>query len=159
MLIAKNTVVSLEYTLKDDEGDMIDASEGEPFAYLHGHDGLVPGLERALEGQGSGYKLKIVVPPEDGYGLHDGDRVVLLTPDEFPPDLTPEVGMELNAETHTGDPISLWVAHIDDEGITVDGNHPLAGQALHFAVEVLSVREATPEEIQHGHPHDAEQAH
>ena len=153
MKIAANCVVSLEFILRDDEGDILDESGGDPLEYLHGHSQLVPGLERRLEGLGVGEKFEVTVAPIDGYGERDENRLVEIDRSEFPAELTPEIGMELNAEGPEGEPVTLWVAHLTDQAVTVDGNHPLAGQALYFSGEVVSVRAATEEEKEHGHAH------
>ncbi len=159
MNITKNAVVSIEFVLKDDSGEVIDASEGDPMDYLHGHDQLVPGLERKLEGKSVGAKFEAKVPPADGYGERDPNRVVVLERSEFPDDLIPELGMELNAEGPDGQPVILWVTDISEDGITVDGNHPLAGQTLNFAIEVTGVRQASSEELEHGHVHGPDSDH
>jgi FKBP-type peptidyl-prolyl cis-trans isomerase SlyD len=153
MKIAADTVVSLEYTLKDENGEIIDGSDGEPLEYLHGHGQLVPGLEKQLEGKKVGDKLKASVPAEEGYGTHDPERVVEVTRAELPEDLVPEIGMELSTEGPDGEPLTLWITDVTDTQVTLDGNHPLAGQTLHFDIDVRSIRAATKEELEHGHVH------
>jgi FKBP-type peptidyl-prolyl cis-trans isomerase SlyD len=153
MKIVENTVVTLEYVLKDDSGEILDSSDGEPLEYLHGHGQLVPGLERELEGKTSGDSLNVKVPPEDAYGEHDPERVIEVERNELPEDLTPEIGMELSTEGPDGEPLTMWVTEVSDDTVILDGNHPLAGQTLHFSIEVRSVRAATEEELSHGHVH------
>lgn len=153
MKIAADTVVTLEYTLTDDSGEVIDASDGEPLEYLHGQGQLVPGLERQLEGHKAGETLAVDVLPAEGYGDHEPARVVQVERNELPADLDPEVGMELNTEGPNGEPITLWITDVSETEITLDGNHPLAGQTLHFNIEVRAVRAATEEELTHGHVH------
>lgn len=153
MNIAANTVVTLEYTLKDETGEIIDSSDGEPLEYLHGQGQLVPGLERELEGKQKGISLEVKVAPEDAYGEHDPDRIIEIERKELPDDLTPEVGLELATDGPDGNPITLWIVDIEGDKITLDGNHPLAGQTLNFAIDIRDVRQATAEEIEHGHAH------
>jgi FKBP-type peptidyl-prolyl cis-trans isomerase SlyD len=153
MKIAAGSVVTIEYTLTDDDGEVIDTSDGEPLEYLHGHGQLVPGLERELEGRKAGDSLKVVVPPKDGYGDHDPARVVEVDRSELPEDIDPEIGLELTTEGPDGEPITLWVTDVEEGTVTLDGNHPLAGQTLNFAIDVRAVRAATAEELQHGHVH------
>jgi FKBP-type peptidyl-prolyl cis-trans isomerase SlyD len=145
--IAPNTVVRLEFTLKGESGELLDASDGDPLTYTHGYGELVPGLEAQLDGHVAGDHLQAVVAPADGFGERDEERVVQLLPEDLPPDLDPKVGEELEAEDDDGNPLLMWIIDVGPEYITVDGNHPLAGQILHFDVSVLEVREATAEEI------------
>lgn len=153
MQITRDKVVSLNYVLTDDDGETIDSSEGEPFAYLHGHGQLVVGLERQLEGRGVGEKLSVVVEPAEGYGEHDPEHALEVSRDELPDDLDLELGLELAYEGDDGEAVSMWVTDMTDTHVTLDGNHPLAGARLHFAVEVRGVRDADASELEHGHPH------
>ena len=153
MHIAANTVVCLDYTLTDDTGEVIDASEDEPLEYLHGQGQLVPGLERQLEGKKAGETLDVVVSAAEGYGEHDPARVVQIERSELPEDLEAEIGMELSTEGPGGEPITLWITEVNDKEVTLDGNHPLAGQTLHFNIVIRTVRKATAEELTHGHVH------
>ncbi len=155
MQITKDTVVSIDYTLTDDSGQTIDSSEGrEPLAYLHGAGNLIPGLEAALEGCGEGQHLEVSVPPEDGYGTRNDALQAVVSRDQF--EGTPEVtvGMQFRASTPDGMRV-VTVVGVDGNAVTVDANHPLAGQTLNFDVTVRAVREATPEELEHGHVHAA----
>ncbi len=152
MTVTKDKVVSIEYTLKDSEGNIIDASNGNPLAYLHGHGQIIPGLEAALEGKNVGDKLTVTVAAADAYG----ERVEQLV-QEVPRQLFQgveniEVGMRFEAQSEQG-VHSVEVTKVDGDTITVDGNHPLAGKALTFDVEIKDVRDATEEELAHGHAH------
>lgn len=154
MKIADGSVVELEYTLRDDDGDVLDSSEGEEtLHYLHGHGQIVPGLEKALEGRVAGDNVVVVVPPEEGYGPRFEDRVVTVARERLPADEEPEEGMVLEGNGPGGESLLLRVVAVSAEGVTLDANHPLAGANLHFDVTVRAVREATEEELQHGHAH------
>lgn len=153
MQIAKNAVATIEYTLKNDEGEVLDTSEGRgPLAYVHGIGALVPGLEAELEGKGAGDELEVRVDPEGGYGPRHEAMVQSVPRAQLPPEPEPVVGMQFQAQTDQG-PIVLTVISVEGDQITLDGNHPLAGVALNFAVKVVSVREASSEELEHGHVH------
>ncbi len=156
MSITKNKVATIHYTLKNEHGDVLDSSEGQaPLDYLQGHQNLVPGLEAELEGKAVGDKLKAVVQPEQGYGEKDPSLVQELPSSMFNGIDNIEVGMEFHAETEQGLQV-VEVIDVNGDTITIDGNHPLAGMDLHFDVEVLGVRDATAEELQHGHVHSPE---
>ncbi|MBZ9752614.1 peptidylprolyl isomerase [Deinococcus sp. HMF7604] len=151
MNITQDKVVELEYTLTVD-GEVIDQSEGgEPLVYLHGHSNIIPGLERALEGKGAGDALQVTVAPEDGYGERDEDSVEDLSREDFEDDV--EVGATYYAQSEDGSVIPFTVLAVDGETVQVDFNPPLAGMTLNFDVKVLSVRDATTEELDHGHAH------
>lgn len=155
MQIDKDFVVSINFTLKDDAGDVIDRSEPHhPLVYLHGHQNIVPGLEAALNAKEVGDCLQVTVQPEDAYGVPNPALQQLVTRDRFQDVDDLQVGMQFQANTEQG-PISVRIAKIEGEQVTVDGNHPLAGQQLHFDVEVVDIRVATEEEISHGHVHQA----
>ncbi len=158
-MIAAGMVVSLQYTLKNDAGDVLDRSEGGPLLYLHGAENIVPGLERKLTGRKVGDQLDVVVEPADGYGSRDPRGVQDVPRGAFPPDAPLEVGASFVAETPDGHPMQLWVTKLDDEMVRCDANHPLAGERLHFSVEITAVRDATDEEKAHGHPHGPGGAH
>lgn len=153
MNIAKNRVVTLNYTLRDEQGTVIDSSSGRaPLAYLHGKGNIIPGLEEALDGKAAGDKLDVTVPPERGYGPRD-ERLVQIVPKErFGEVQGLAPGMQVRANGPQG-PRLVTVVRIDRDFVTVDGNHPLAGRTLHFSVEVADVRKATHEEVSHGHVH------
>jgi FKBP-type peptidyl-prolyl cis-trans isomerase SlyD len=153
--VADRKVVSFHYTLTDDDGEVIDSSEGDlPLEYLHGADNIVPGLERALLGKKVGDKLDVQVEPKDGYGERDDRAVHHVRRGQLPADMPVQVGMQLGAQDpRGGDPIPAWITEVKGDEVTLDFNHPLAGVRLHFAVEITAIREASAEELDHGHPH------
>jgi FKBP-type peptidyl-prolyl cis-trans isomerase SlyD len=147
-------VVTIHYTLRDDEGDILDTSSGsEPLEYLHGGGNIVPGLENAMAGKAAGDKFKVTVAPGEGYGDVQGDGPRKVPRTAFPPDAELEEGMQLFVRGPDGEPFPVWVVAIHDDHVLLDANHPLAGENLHFEVEVVSMRDATKEEVEHGHPH------
>jgi FKBP-type peptidyl-prolyl cis-trans isomerase SlyD len=153
MQIADRTVVSIHYTLTDDAGSVIDSSEGrEPLAYLHGSGNIVPGLENALTGRAPGDKLDVTVAPEEGYGAHHAGLVQVLPRSAFHGVDELEPGMQFTAQGNRG-PLTVHITSIAGDEVTVDGNHPLAGKKLNFAVEIVDVRAASDEELAHGHVH------
>ncbi|MDX8395424.1 MAG: peptidylprolyl isomerase [Mariprofundaceae bacterium] len=159
MTIAHQKVVTIDYTLKNDKGETLDSSEGqEPLVYLHGADNIVVGLERELEGKAVGDAVNTVVSAEDGYGVRNDELIGVVPREMFESDAPIEVGMSFQAETDQGIQVVNIVALSDTE-VTVDGNHPLAGEALHFDVKVLNIRAATDEELEHGHVHSAGCSH
>ena len=149
--IQPNTHVTVDYELRDDEGDLIDASEGddgEPIRYVHGYGMLVPGLEAALAGLKAGDEREILVPAEAGYGERDEDLVLEIERAEFPDPKAVEVGDEFVAESPDGDEMVMTVVELKDDRVVVDANHPLAGMSLRYVVKVRDVREATQSEIE-----------
>jgi FKBP-type peptidyl-prolyl cis-trans isomerase SlyD len=177
--IQPNAYVVIDYTLRDDDGDILDASEGEggePIVYVHGYGMLVPGLEAALAGLAAGDEREVIVPAATGYGERDEDLVLEIDRSEFPDPAKVKVGDEFIAESPDGDEIAMEVVEIKDDVVVVDANHPLAGMTLHYKVSVRSVRDATDVEIHaaaseleeaqghvHGegcdHDHDHDHAH
>ncbi|NOZ11771.1 MAG: peptidylprolyl isomerase [Gammaproteobacteria bacterium] len=154
MQISKGKIVSIHYTLTDKDGTEIDSStEGDGLVYLHGTQNIIPGLESALVGKVSGDELKVSIEPKDGYGERDDALVEQVPRDRFPDTNSIELGMQFQTETADGHAVVVTVMQVDDEQVTVDANHPLAGVQLNFDVKVLEVREATEEEISHGHVH------
>lgn len=151
--VAKNAVVVIDYTLTDDSGEIVDTSDGrDPLPYLHGSGGIIPGLERELEGKVVGDQIQVSVTPEDGYGKRD-DALRREVPREQFDDIDEvELGMQFQVESDAG-PIVVSVVEIADDFVTIDGNHPLADMNLNFDVTILEIREATTEEIEHGHAH------
>jgi FKBP-type peptidyl-prolyl cis-trans isomerase SlyD len=153
MEIAERCVANFHYTLTNSQGEVLDSSSGgEPLAYLHGAGNIIPGLEKALLGKKVGDKLDVTVSPAEGYGERN-DSLVQTVPrnlfqgvDEIQP------GMSFQAQSSQG-PMRVVVTAVTDENVTVDGNHPLAGETLHFAVEITAVRDASLEELTHGHVH------
>ncbi|TDR56225.1 FKBP-type peptidyl prolyl cis-trans isomerase /apo-metallochaperone SlyD [Halomonas ventosae] len=153
MQIAQNSVVAFHYTLTNDSGEVLDSSEGrEPLTYLHGAGNIIPGLEKQLEGRATGDKLQAKVSPEEGYGEVQPQLVQEVPRDAFQGVDSVEPGMQFQAQTQGG-PLMVTVTSVEGDTVTVDGNHPLAGQALNFDVEIAEVREASEEEVEHGHVH------
>ena len=155
MEIAADRVVTIHYTLKNDEGAVIDSSAGgEPLAYIQGHGNLVAGLEKALEGKEDGTTLAVVIAPQDGYGVHDAALIQRVPKRSLQGSGEIKKGMQFQART--GDGMRLFtVTAVVGDMITLDGNHPLADQTLHFDVQIVGVRAATAEELEHGHVHGA----
>ncbi len=152
--IEAGKVVFFHYTLSDESGEIIDSSEGaEPLPYLHGAGNIVPGLERQMVGKQVGDRFKAVVPAEEGYGVPEGPGPQAIPRDAFPEDAELEEGMPFTAEDEDGNELPLWIVSVEDDAVIVDQNHPLAGVELHFDIHITDMRDATPEEIEHGHPH------
>jgi FKBP-type peptidyl-prolyl cis-trans isomerase SlyD len=152
MTIQNNSVVSFHYTVSDEDGVKLDSSEGkDPLTYLHGARNIIPGLEAALAGKQEGDDLNVTIPPEEAYGEHL-DQLVESVPMSAFQGADVHIGMRFEAQSDQG-PISVVVTHVEGDTVTVDGNHPLAGKSLNFDVSVQSIREASAEEIEHGHVH------
>ncbi|MFP4430848.1 MAG: peptidylprolyl isomerase [Spirochaetaceae bacterium] len=160
MKVKKDAVVTIDYTLRNDEGEVLDSSEenGE-LSYLHGHQGIVEGLEEALEGKSEGEKVEATLDPEKAYGERDERLLFDVGRDRMPDDVDLEVGMQFLAQGQDGSQRPVTVSAIGDDKVTLDGNHPLAGERLHFDVTINGIREATDEEIDHGHVHDGNHHH
>ncbi len=159
MSIAQDQVVSIYYTLKNDAGEVLDSSaEGEPLTYLHGHGNLIAGLERELTGRNTGDKLQVKIAPAEGYGEYDAGLVQRVPRRALKGVANVHVGMRLQAQTEHG-ARAVTVTQLTGDLVTLDGNHPLAGQHLNFEVEVGEVRAATAEELAHGHVHGADGHH
>jgi FKBP-type peptidyl-prolyl cis-trans isomerase SlyD len=159
MSIAQDQVVSINYTLKDDAGAVIDQSAaGEPLTYLHGHGNLIPGLERELAGKNTGDRLQVKITPADGYGEYDRALVQKVPRRALKGLADVRVGMRLQAQTADG-ARPVTVTQLTGDMVTLDGNHPLAGKNLNFDVEVTQVRAATAEELAHGHVHGPDDHH
>ena len=155
MQVADNMAVSIHYTLTNDDGEVLDSSIGdEALVYLHGGGNIIPGLEKALHGKVAGDKFNVRIAPEDAYGELMEDMIQVISRDMFEGIDNIEVGMQFNADVSSGSGV-VTVVNIEDDDITIDGNHPLAGLALTFDVEVIDVRAATQEEAAHGHIHGA----
>lgn len=153
-MIKKNSVVSLSYNLKNGNGDELDTASAEkPFLYLHGFGQVVPGLESALEGLKIGDKKDVTIAPDQGYGEMDAGLRMKVKRSNFPEDADIKPGMQFMGEAGEGKKVVFTVHEIEGDEVKVDGNHPLAGQTLNFSVEVLAIREATEEELTHGHVH------
>lgn len=153
MIIADQKVVSIHYKLTNDDGQVIQESGGgEPLSYVHGAGNIIPGLESALAGKSTGDKLNVSVDPDEGYGARNDALVQELPRQVFEGVEDIQEGMQFQAHSEQGTHV-ITVTKVDGERITVDGNHPLAGQTLNFEVEVENVRDATAEEVAHGHVH------
>lgn len=153
MKVEKNVVVGLAYQVRTQDGVLVDeAPANQPLEYLHGHQNLVPGLEKALEGHVIGDKFDVRVSPEEGYGEYNENMVQRVPKEVFLGVDDLEVGMRFIADTDLG-PLPVVITEVDGDEVVVDGNHMLAGQDLLFTVEVVDMREATLEEIAHGHIH------
>ena len=155
MQIANNTAVSIHYTLTDKEGKQIDSTVGgEPLEYLHGHGNIISGLEKALHNRDVGDKFNISIAPADAYGEYNADILQIVSRDMFDGIDEIEVGMQFHAAVNSGTGV-ITVTKVEGNDITIDANHPMAGLTLNFAVEIVSVRMATKDEISHGHIHGA----
>ena len=158
LLVDAGTVVEFHYTLTNEGGTVLDKSEGEPLLYLHGSGQIVKGLEEALVGKAAGQSFSVKVQPEDGYGRRSGTpQPVPRT--SFPPNARLERGEQFLTRDPQGRPTPIWIAGTTDDTVFVDFDHPLAGETLFFAVEVVSVRLATDDEKTHGHAHGAHGHH
>jgi FKBP-type peptidyl-prolyl cis-trans isomerase SlyD len=153
--IAADSVVLIHYTLKDDAGKVLDSSaSGEPLAYIQGHGNLVPGLEKALEGKTQGNRIEVILPPAEGYGTRNEALMQRVPKRSLQGAGEIRKGMQFQAQTDEGMRVFTVTAVVGDM-VTLDGNHPLADQTLHFAVEIIEVRTASTEELEHGHVHGA----
>lgn len=151
-MITADKVVALQYTLRDREGNVLDASNGQPLEYLHGHNNIIPGLEKVLTGLNIGDKTQATVPPEEGYGVYRPDLQFAIGLEQFG-EQQPQPGMMVQLSSEEGDTIAARIVGVENQQVLLDANHPLAGQDLHFEVEVTEIREASQEELAHGHPH------
>lgn len=153
MQIEPNSVVTLHYTLKDNDGNLIDQSDDGSFLYLHGAMNIIPGLENALTGKAAGDELSVKIAPEDGYGEKDPSRIQEVPKNMFQDVDEIQVGVQFHAQTPSGEALVVTVIEVRDDVVVIDGNHALAGVELNFDVKVVNVREASEEEIAHGHVH------
>lgn len=154
--VAPNTVVAISYAVATADGELIDRSQpGSPLTYLHGHGQIIGGLEAALVGRDVGEKVEAKIPPDQAYGVREDGLDLEVPREAFPKDAPLEPGFRFQADhpTEEGRQIVFTVHEIEGDTVRVSGNHPLAGQTLHFQVEIISVRAATAEEISHGHVH------
>lgn len=148
--ITKGVVAAIDYTLTDDKGEVLDTSKGrQPLSFLQGYGNIVPGLEKALEGKAKGDTFKVTIPPEEGYGNRSDEHIKTLPKAQFqgPAEIT--TGMQFRSRSGP-----VTVTKVEGDTITIDGNHPLAGKALTFEVTIKDLRNATAEELAHGHQHD-----
>lgn len=146
-------VVVLDYTLTDDEGSIIDESQGGDFVYLHGYQNIIPGLEQAMEGKQAGDEFDVTISPADGYGEFDEGKIQVVPKAAFPDDTELQPGMQFHAQSPEGQVIEATVTQIEEANVTIDANHALAGKTLHFKIKVIDIRDASAEELEHGHVH------
>jgi len=160
MTVKKDAVVEMHYTLKNEAGDVIDTSTGkDPMPFIHGHGNIIPGLESALEGMKTGETCDVAVKPEDGYGIHHPEAIQEIPKEALDGVGELAVGMQLQSQDADGNPFVVHVKAINEDTITIDANHPLAGETLHFNVSIENVREATKDELEHGHVHSGSCSH
>ncbi len=152
MQVESKKVVGIEYIMKLDDGKILDSTEGEPFFFLTGVGEIFPKLEEALMGMNIGDEKDVVLEAEDAFGEYDPEAVQVI-PQEYFGDEVPQVGMQYYAHFEEGNDIPFYVKDVKDGNVTVDFNHPYAGHRLHFHVKVVSIRDASPEELEHGHAH------
>ena len=155
MQISADTVASIHYTLTDKNGKVLDSSEGkDPLAYIQGKQNIIPGLENALNGKAAGDKLNVTIPPEQAYGVFNQELIQEIPRTSFGEikDIQPGMQFQMMANNN---PVIVTVASVSDDKVKIDANHPLAGEHLTFDVEVVEVRDATSEELEHGHVHGA----
>ena len=154
MQVANNMVVTIDYTLTDNDGTVLDSSDGgEPLAYLHGQGNIIVGLEEALEGLSAGDAVDVTVLPEKAYGERRDDLIQVVPRERFVTDGEIEVGMTFHSHESENGGRVVRVVEVSPEQVTIDGNHPLAGVTLNFSVRIQDVREASAEELDHGHVH------
>lgn len=153
MKITSNAVAIIDYTLTDDDGNIIDQSTDGNFAYIHNGRNIIPGLEKALEEKQAGDQLRVTIEPAQAYGERDLAQIQRIPREMFPADADIKAGMQFQGQSPDGQVSVVTVAELDGETVVVDGNHPLAGKTLHFDVAVVEVREASQEELEHGHVH------
>lgn len=151
-MIEKDDVVYIEYTLRNDRGEVLEHPNA-PIPYMHGHHNIFPALEKALEGKGEGERVSVDLSPSEAFGETREDLRRVESRSSFPNEADLKVGNQFEGELPTGEMAIFTVIGMEDEKVFLDGNHPLAGQALHFDVEVKSIRPATAEELAHGHVH------
>ncbi len=153
MIIAKHSVVAIDYTLTNDAGTVLDTSSGrEPLAYIQGMNNIIPGLEKALEGKKVDDQLKVTIAPEEGYGVRRDELIVRVPRSDLPPGMEVEVGFQLVGQTPMGRQV-FTVSKVEGDQVTLDGNHELAGVTLTFDVTIKGIRAAKAEELSHGHTH------
>jgi FKBP-type peptidyl-prolyl cis-trans isomerase SlyD len=160
MAIGLNKVVTLNFTLTDDEGNVLDSTQtGGPFSYLAGNNMVLPKLEEAVNGMIIGTKKNLKLIAADGYGKYNDDAVQVVGKENFPEDFILEIGMEYMASNPDGVQMPFIITNVEDETVTIDFNHPLAGKNLNFDIELVDVRDATAEELSHGHVHGPDGHH
>jgi len=159
-MIKKDMVVSIKYRLTNNSGEVLDeADSSDPFSYLHGHQQVIPGMENGLAGLKKGDKTKLTITPDEGYGEINEQLKLTLKREMFPKDFPLEAGTQFQADLGNGRSSVFTVLEVKEKEVSVDGNHPLAGETLNFDIEVLEVRKATKEELEHGHAHGGDGHH
>ena len=153
MQLTKHKVATLNYTLTDKDENVLDKSQDGSFSYLHGANNIIPGLENALDGKQAGDKVDVTVEPEDAYGERSLEKIQRVPREVFPAGVELKEGMQFQANSPEGAPVIVAITAIDGEEVIIDGNHPLAGKQLRFQVELVDVRDASEEELQHQHVH------
>jgi FKBP-type peptidyl-prolyl cis-trans isomerase SlyD len=154
MPLQPNQVVSIYFTLKDEEGEVIDStSEGKPFSFLSGYEQILPNLENEIGAMLIGSKRNVVLAPEDAYGEYQEEAVQMVKRSEFPPNAVIEEGQSYFTKSPEGEQVPFMITQINGEDVTLDFNHPLAGETLTFDIELVNIRPATKEELDHGHAH------
>jgi FKBP-type peptidyl-prolyl cis-trans isomerase SlyD len=157
--ISEDTVVTLDYTLTV-EGEVLDTSKGAtPIQFIQGQQQIIPGLEKELYGMAVGETKEVVIPPQDAYGEVDPDNYAEVPKQEFPPEIPLQPGIELELTDEKGQRMGARIENIQEDVVRLDFNHPLAGKSLHFEVEVVDLRSATAEELEHGHVHEDDENH
>lgn len=154
MTINKDKVVTFHYTLRLDSGEIADTSEGrDPLNFLVGAGQIIPGLENQMIGMAIGDTKNIKVPPKDGYGVKDATLLQTVSRDHIPDSIKLAVGEKLEGQSEDGHVVQGQIVAVDDRSVQIDFNHPLADEVLTFDVEVVGIRDASPEELNHGHAH------
>lgn len=160
MTVKKDKVVDMHYTLKNDAGEVIESSQGkDPMSFLQGHGNVMPGLEKALEGMKVGESCDVSIDPEDAYGEHREEGVQEVPMKALQGIENLAVGMVLQSQDEQGNQFTVRVEKINEETVTVNANHPLAGETLHFTVSIENIRDASDEELEHGHVHSGSSSH
>lgn len=153
MQVTKHKVAVIDYTLKDNEGKTLDKSTDGSFSYIHGTNSIIPGLENAIEGKEPGDNVNVTIEPKDAYGERDLANIQKVPREMFPADIEVKPDMQFQAQTPDGKPLFVKVTAVEGEEVVVDGNHPLAGVELNFDVTIVDVRDASEDELAHGHIH------
>jgi FKBP-type peptidyl-prolyl cis-trans isomerase SlyD len=157
--VQNGQVVSMEYTLKVD-GVVTDSSEGrEPLEFVHGAGNIIPGLEREMTGMAVGDSKDVMIAAAEGYGERDEEAFMDVPRDQFPAEIPMKVGTELQVQNQAGQPMFARIEQVEDKSVRLNFNHPLAGKDLHFSVKVVDLRDATDEEVEHGHVHGPGHGH
>ncbi len=152
--VNKDLVVSMDYELKVGDTIVDYSEEGDPIIFLQGHGNIIPGLEKAIQGMKVGESKNVLVKAAEGYGEFDPENFTEVPKSEFPEDIPQEIGTEIGVNDENGEELTAYIEEVDLEKITLNFNHPLAGKDLEFQIKVVNIREATAEELEHGHIHD-----